>query len=67
MFSKPHHDLFENATDILFTLDFTGKLTSLNSREQLGYSEEALQMNSRTLWLRSNANGRAISWTAGDG
>ncbi len=43
-----YHELFENATDVVFTHDFTGKFTAINAaaRRLSGYSEsEALQLN----------------------
>jgi two-component system, cell cycle sensor histidine kinase and response regulator CckA len=46
------HDLFENAKDILFTLDLEGRITSLNksAEEVMGWSkDEALQKNIKTL------------------
>jgi PAS domain S-box-containing protein len=46
------HDLFENATDILFTLDLDGNITSLNrsGEEVMGFSRsEALQKNIKGL------------------
>jgi PAS domain S-box-containing protein len=46
------HDLFENAKDILFTLDLEGRITSLNksAEEVMGWSRsEALQRNIKSL------------------
>ena len=46
------HDLFENAKDILFTLDLEGRITSLNksAEEVMGWSKsEALQRNIKSL------------------
>jgi two-component system cell cycle sensor histidine kinase/response regulator CckA len=46
------HDLFENAKDILFTLDLEGRITSLNksAEEVMGWSKnEALQKNIKSL------------------
>jgi two-component system cell cycle sensor histidine kinase/response regulator CckA len=46
------HDLFENAKDILFTLDLEGQITSLNksAEEVMGWSKsEALQKNIKSL------------------
>jgi two-component system cell cycle sensor histidine kinase/response regulator CckA len=46
------HDLFENAKDILFTLDLEGQITSLNksAEEVMGWSRsEALQRNIKSL------------------
>jgi len=43
-----YHELFENATDVVFTHDLSGKFTALNAaaRRLSGYSEEeALQLN----------------------
>jgi len=43
-----YHELFENATDVVFTHDLTGKFTAINAaaRRLSGYSEnEALQLN----------------------
>jgi two-component system, NarL family, sensor kinase len=45
---RRYRDLFENANDLLFTLDFQGDFTSLNrtAEQVLGYSrEEAAQLN----------------------
>ncbi len=46
------HDLFENAKDILFTLDMEGRITSLNksAEEVMGWPRsEALQRNIKSL------------------
>jgi two-component system cell cycle sensor histidine kinase/response regulator CckA len=46
------HDLFENAKDILFTLDLEGRITSLNksAEEVMGWSKgEVLQRNIKSL------------------
>jgi two-component system, cell cycle sensor histidine kinase and response regulator CckA len=46
------HELFENAKDILFTLDLEGRITSLNksAEEVMGWSRsEALQKNIKSL------------------
>jgi PAS domain S-box-containing protein len=46
------HDLFENAKDILFTLDLEGRITSLNksAEEVMGWTKsEALQRNIKSL------------------
>lgn len=43
-----YHELFENATDVVFTHDLSGKFTAINAagRRLSGYSEdEALQLN----------------------
>jgi PAS domain S-box-containing protein len=47
-----YRELFENASDIVYTTDLEGRLTSLNrvAEQTLGYSrEEAAQMNLRQL------------------
>jgi PAS domain S-box-containing protein len=47
-----YRELFENASDLVFTTDLKGRLTSLNrvAEQTLGYSrEEAAQMNLRQL------------------
>jgi PAS domain S-box-containing protein len=52
-------DLFENAKDILFTLDLEGNVTSLNksAEEVMGWSrEEALSINLKTLVAPEHAN-----------
>ncbi len=52
-------DLFENAKDILFTLDLEGNVTSLNksAEEVMGWSrEEALSINLKSLVAPEHAN-----------
>jgi two-component system, cell cycle sensor histidine kinase and response regulator CckA len=52
-------DLFENAKDILFTLDLDGNVTSLNksAEEVMGWSrEEALSINLKSLVAPEHAN-----------
>jgi PAS domain S-box-containing protein len=53
------HDLFENAKDILFTLDLEGNVTSLNksAEEVMGWSKmEALQINIKNLVAPEHLN-----------
>jgi len=53
------HELFENAKDILFTLDLEGNVTSLNksAEEVMGWSRsEALQLNIKSLVAPEHLN-----------
>jgi len=53
------HELFENAKDILFTLDLEGNVTSLNksAEEVMGWSRsEALQLNLKSLVAPEHLN-----------
>jgi len=53
------HELFENAKDILFTLDLEGNVTSLNksAEEVMGWSRsEALQLNIKSLVASEHLN-----------
>jgi PAS domain S-box-containing protein len=53
------HELFENAKDILFTLDLEGNVTSLNksAEEVMGWSRsEALQLNLKSLVAAEHLN-----------
>ena len=52
---KRYRELVENATDLVYTLDLTGNVTSLNKagEQMMGYTrDEALAMNFRTLLRR---------------
>ena len=52
-----YHELFENASDLVYTFDLDLRITSLNrlAEQTLGYSrDEALQMNLRQLLDPSN-------------
>jgi hypothetical protein len=56
---KRFQDLFENAKDILFTLDLEGNVTSLNksAEEVMGWTkEEALSINLKSLVAPEHAN-----------
>ena len=64
-----YRDLFENATDAVFTTDLDGNFTALNNKalSLFGYdSQEALKLNIRHLLPRSEAGERvARQWLNG--
>ncbi|HEX6066975.1 MAG TPA: ATP-binding protein, partial [Longimicrobiales bacterium] len=64
-----YRELFENATDAVFTADLEGNFTGINRKAELltGYTrEEALKLNVRDVLPRSEAGERVVQqWLSG--